>query len=287
MILSAAEISEQNNMVKVYYIDMERYSGLAGIWYPDDREELDGYVRPDLFGYSSIMDAVLPHAGLYYSSDIIRQYFEKMDENTCRIVIISPSHYFRIPPDRLCIAPFSSSQTPYGNIETIPLAIRDGILSAEALQKEHGVEMFLPFIKAADISVSYALINEVSDVDSINRLAEELIEITDRNTGFIASSDFTHYGKRFGYMPYGNNAENKVKENDSECARLLSRMETEEVLRRFTGGTICGIAPAMIVSRIAYLKGRTGSTGLFYTSDDITGEKSDDFVSYQSVLWRR
>ena len=287
MILSAAEISEQNNMVEVYYIDMERYRVLAGIWYPEDREELDGYVRPDLFGYGSIMDAVLPHAGLYYSSDIIRQYFEKMDENICRIVIISPSHYFRIPPDRLCTAPFSSSQTPYGNIETIPLAIRDGILSAEALQKEHGVEMFLPFIKAADISVSYALINEVSDVDSINRLAEELIEITDRNTGFIASSDFTHYGKRFGYMPYGNNAENKVKENDSECARLLGRMETEEVLRRFTGGTICGIAPAMIVSRIAYLKGRTGSTGLFYTSDDITGEKSDDFVSYQSVLWRR
>ena len=231
---------------------MERYAEFAGSWYPENGYELDEYVRPDLFGYGGIMDAVLPHAGLYYSRDIIRQYFEKMDEKICRIVIISPSHYFRLPPDMLCTARFTSSRT-----------------------------------KAAGVAVSYALINEVSGMESINRIAEELIGITDGNTGFIASSDFTHYGRRFGYMPYGNDAESKVKESDSECARLLSRMETEEVLRRFTGGTICGITPAMIISRIAELKGRTGSTGLFCTSDDITGSRSEDFVSYQSVLWRR
>ena len=265
---------------------MERYAGLAGIWYPEDIEELDGYVRPDLFGYGDTIDAVLPHAGLYYSAGIIRQYFGKMDRKIERIVIISPSHYFRLPPDRLCTAPFTSSSTPYGSIETIPLAIKDSIVSAEALQREHGIEMFLPFIKTAGVSVSYALINEASDMDSINRLAEDLLEAADDSTGFIASSDFTHYGKRFGYMPYGNDAEDRVKESDSECAELLSRMETEEVFRRFTGGTICGIVPAMIISRIAKLKGRTGSTGIFCTSNDITGEKSDDFVSYQSVLWR-
>ena len=266
---------------------MERYAEFAGSWYPENGDELDEYVRPDLFGYGGIMDAVLPHAGLYYSRDIIRQYFEKMDEKICRIVIISPSHYFRLPPDMLCTARFISSRTPYGSIETIPIETEESIVSEAALQKEHGIEMFLPFIKAAGVAVSYALINEVSGMESINRIAEELIGITDGNTGFIASSDFTHYGRRFGYMPYGNEAESRVRESDCECARLLSRMETEEVLRRFTGGTICGITPAMIISRVAELKGRTGCTGLFCTSDDITGSRSEDFVSYQSVLWRK
>ena len=36
-------------------------------------------------------------------------------------------------------------------------------------------------------------------------------------------------------------------------------------------------------NRVAELKGRTGCTGLFCTSDDITGSRSEDFVSYQSV----
>ena len=265
---------------------MERYAEFAGSWYPENGYELDGYVRPDLFGYGGIIDAVLPHAGLYYSRDIIRQYFEKMDEKICRIVIISPSHYFRLPPDMLCTARFTSSRTPYGSIETIPLETEESIVSEAALQKEHGIEMFLPFIKAAGLAVSYALINEVTGMDNITNLADSLISITDGSTGFIASSDFTHYGHRFGYMPYGSNAGKKVKEHDSECAKLLSSMETEEVLRRFTEGTICGIAPAMIVSAIAREKGRNGSTGLSYTSDDISGTSSDDFVSYQSVLWR-
>lgn len=265
---------------------MERYAAFAGSWYPADRKELDEYVRPDLFGPGDITDAVLPHAGLYYSARIIREYFQKLSPGIKRIVIISPSHYFRLPPGTLCTAPFTSSATPYGSIETIPLDTDDCISSASALQREHGVEMFLPFIKAAGLAVSYALINEVTGMDNITDLADRLISMTDGSTGFIASSDFTHYGHRFGYMPYGRNAGKKVKEHDSECARLLSSMETEEVLRRFTGGTICGIAPAMIVSAIARKKGRNGSTGLSYTSDDISGTSSDDFVSYQSVLWR-
>lgn len=265
---------------------MERYAAFAGSWYPADKKELDEYVRPDLFGPGDITDAVLPHAGLYYSARIIREYFQKLSPGIKRIVIVSPSHYFRLPPGTLCTAPFTSSATPYGSIETIPLDTDGSISSASALQREHGVEMFLPFIKAAGLAVSYALINEVTGMDNITNLADSLISITDESTGFIASSDFTHYGHRFGYMPYGRNAGKKVKEHDSECAKLLSSMETEEVLRRFTEGTICGIAPAMIVSAIAREKGRNGSTGLSYTSDDISGTSSDDFVSYQSVLWR-
>lgn len=280
-------IEKRNINVRTYYhIDMERYAAFAGSWYPADRKELDEYIRPELFGTGDITDAILPHAGLYYSARIIRQFFQELSPGIKRIVIISPSHYFRLPPGALCTAPFTSSATPYGSIETIPLNTDGCISSASALQREHGVEMFLPFIKAAGLSVSYALINEVTGMDNITDLVDSLINMTDESTGFIASSDFTHYGHRFGYTPYGVNAGMKVKEHDSECARLLSNMETEEVLRRFSDGTICGIAPAMIASAIARHKRRHGSIGISYTSDDISGISSDDFVSYQSVLWR-
>ena len=280
-------IEKRNINVRTYYhIDMERYAAFAGSWYPADRKELDEYIRPGLFGTGDITDAILPHAGLYYSARIIRQFFQELSPGIKRIVIISPSHYFRLPPGALCTAPFTFSATPYGSIETIPLNTDGCISSAPALQREHGVEMFLPFIKAAGLSVSYALINEVTGMDNITDLVDSLINMTDESTGFIASSDFTHYGHRFGYTPYGVNAGMKVKEHDSECARLLSNMETEEVLRRFTDGTICGIAPAMIASAIARHKRRHGSIGISYTSDDISGISSDDFVSYQSVLWR-
>ena len=281
---------------------MERSAILKGLWYPEDRKELDSIVRPDLFRRGNSTDAVLPHAGLFYSGRIIREYFSSLSENIRQVFILSPSHYYLLPENRLTTSRFTSSATPYGSIRTVPVSIEGSVISDEALQREpvsiegsvisdealqreHGIEMFLPFIKARKLDVSYALISHVDSLSAVRKIAEELTDTTDEHTGFIASSDFTHYGRRFDYTPYGDDAESRVAENDDRCASLLSSFSLEEVFDKYTSGTICGIAPAMIVSMIASMRKRKGRTGPAYTSNDITGEHSDDFVSYRSVIW--
>lgn len=264
---------------------MERSAILKGLWYPEDRKELDRIVRPDLFRRGNSTDAVLPHAGLFYSGRIIREYFSSLSENIRHVFILSPSHYYPLPENRLTTSRFTSSATPYGSIRSYPVSIEGSVISDEALQREHGIEMFLPFIKARKLDVSYALISHVDSLSAVRKIAEELTDAADEHTGFIASSDFSHYGRRFDYTPYGDDAEIRVAENDDRCASLLSSFSIEEVFDKYTSGTICGIAPAMIVSMIASIRKRKGRTGPAYTSNDITGEHSDDFVSYRSVIW--
>ena len=265
---------------------MIRKARFRGTWYPYSAEETEAITGP-LGSSGNARIAVLPHAGLCYSGSLIRYFFERIPSDTAKALILSPSHYFMIPAGRAAVAPFTESETPFGTLPTRVPEFPGSISSSEAIAAEHGLEMFLPFIgRKGGIEVSYILISSLRSPEEAAAAARCIAELMDEKTILIASSDFTHYGHRFGYMPYGRNAGKKVKEHDSECAKLLSSMETEEVLRRFTEGTICGIAPAMIVSAIAREKGRNGSTGLSYTSDDISGTSSDDFVSYQSVLWR-
>ena len=268
-------------------MSMERKARFAGLWYPDDPDELKeiaGYGKSDE-GYTM---AVLPHAGLYYSAPIIKDFFSRAKSGIRRFIILSPSHYHPLKPDALYTASFTESDTPFGKIRTERLNLDGAVDYDRAIQDEHGIEMFLPFVKEyGDADVSYALISQVSSMDSIRDIASRLNNEIDDDTALIASSDFTHYGLRFGYMPYGENGESKAVEKDSECASLLARKKTEEAFRRFTHGTICGIAPALIVSEVASRRKMEGKTGLHYTSNDVTGDKGSDFVSYQSVLWRK
>ena len=108
----------------------------------------------------------------------------------------------------------------------------------------------------------------------------------DEKTAFIASSDFTHYGRRFGYTPYGNYALERVKDSDYKIASSLAVGDTEGVFSIHENTTICGIAGAMILSYAAKLKGLKGEVGDHYTSYDVYPDCADDFVSYFDVFWK-
>ena len=265
---------------------MKRIARFAGLWYPTSADELSLITgNSELHGNN--VNAVLPHAGLFYSGGIIRNYFESLSSSVKRIVIISPSHYYYIEPDLIVTASFTSSSTPFGDAETVPLSIPHAVQSEAALQAEHGVEMFLPFIAARGLKVSYALVSSLSSVEKVYEKAGLFKAEADGETAFIASSDFTHYGPRFNYMPYSRDVEKQVVENDSCCAALLAEGRTEKVFADFTNGTICGIAPAMIVSFLSSGEGLAGMRGPHTTSNDVSGQRDENFVSYQSVYWRK
>lgn len=264
---------------------MKRIARFAGLWYPTSADELSLITgNPELHGNN--VNAVLPHAGLFYSGSIIRNYFESLSSSVKRVVIISPSHYYYIEPDVIVTASFTSSSTPLGDTETVPLSIPHAVQSEAALQAEHGVEMFLPFIAARGLKVSYALVSSLSSVEKVYEKAGLFKAEADGETAFIASSDFTHYGPRFNYMPYSRDVEKQVVESDSCCAALLAEGRIAEVFADFTNGTICGIAPAMIVSALSSGEGLAGMRGPHTTSNDVSGQRHENFVSYQSVYWR-
>ena len=133
---------------------MIRDAVYAGRWYPGDPDELDRLVSYGTEAGDKARLAVLPHAGLYYSHRGIAHFFARMEEGIQRIIILSPSHYVYLRPDHILTGRFEGFLTPYGTIKGEDLIGFDEGGEA-AIQKEHAVEMVLPFIaKRPGVSVS-------------------------------------------------------------------------------------------------------------------------------------
>lgn len=263
---------------------MERKLVFSGSWYPSSLEELDTLVGVP--GTGPYRMAVLPHAGLYFSASYIRSFFSALDKDVNNVLLLAPSHYYYLPEGQLVTASFTSTETPYGALVTQPIESWHAICRNEAIAKEHAIEMFLPFLgRLKGVSLSYALINHISSKVELEAIVDELMPLISDRTAVIASSDFTHYGPRFQYEIWGRNAEGKVKEHDAKVASALIANDQNALLGDYAEGTICGIAPATIVSTIAH---RCGLSGLISAQgNSLTLCPGDDsFVSYVSILWR-
>jgi len=284
-------------------MNMMRDAQYAGSWYPKDpeilrlmvTESIEESKRRKTYQRGPYKFAVLPHAGLFYSSSGIAPFFSDGLGSIERILVISPSHYATLPPNSIVSAPLSGYRTPLGDLEAFNLgsAKREWF---SAIQSEHALEMVLPFIAAQDspVKVALAMISHFTDAEAIEQLAGQLMselgieQLETGGTAIIASSDFTHYGPRFGYTPYGNRAEGKVKEDDLSLAHLLSEGRVSEALAFCTAkhSTVCGYASALLVSYIAQRLHCKGWVADYYTSQDVSSSNDANFVAYSTILWR-
>ncbi len=273
-----------------------RRARYAGSWYPADERGLGQLVSVALSSAEqagSFRFAVLPHAGLYYSARGIAPFFPNFSEQTEKILVIAPSHYEYLPSDVLATYAFGTLETPLGILNGFGLSFSHHKYQ-HALEAEHALEMVLPFIAHLPNppKVALALLSSVTQVE---RMADQLIEelgmedLQEGRTCIIASSDFTHYGPRFGYVPFNQaSARRRVEEQDKAIASWLAHGEISQAQAWADEHkcTICGIAPALVVAQIAKECASRGFLADYYTSQDILPSTEEEFVAYATILWR-
>ena len=294
----------------------------AGSWYESDPDLLRAFIAESLADAelrspdrksvevrTGACLAMLPHAGLAYSARGIADFFSNIPVKTTNVLIIAPSHYVHIHPDSLTTADFTLAETPIADLKVMPLhnLLPGRVVHTDrkAVEMEHALEMFLPFCANLQlqshkkIHVGLCLISQVTNGKSIDMLSEAILEaigdeqVLNGETVIIASSDFTHYGKRFGYTPFETalfgirEVEDQVLLHDRNYAEMFASGDISELLalQIKEQPTICGFAPGLIVSNIAKQLNLTGKIASQYISNNISG-LSSDFVSYCSILWR-
>ena len=107
----------------------------------------------------------------------------------------------------------------------------------------------------------------------------------DDETLVVASSDFTHYGRNFGYVPFTENIPEQLKKLDMGAYKYIADLDSAGFLdyRCRTGTTICGYVPIAIL--LSMLDKPTEVKLLKYaTSGEITGDFSNS-VSYLSIAF--
>jgi len=290
----------------------------AGSWYSKDASALRKTIKlslrsathietqnPELQG--SAHAAFLPHAGLDYSGRGIAHLMLHFPETVTRILIIAPSHYAFLPIGKLTVGNFDSYETPLGLLDgwQFPQSSTMQLhYDQKAVQQEHAIEMFLPFLAwqreemGSPLAVNCALISQLANGKQLERLAQDLIstigidELRESRCLLIASSDLTHYGHRFGYSPYGSislqSTRDAILRQDLQYTHTLAKGKRSEVeaLIKEGSSTVCGLIPGALISEIARICEFEGSVVDYYTSLDIQRTASEDLVAYGSILWR-
>ncbi len=270
-----------------------RPSPIAGVWYSGDREKLrrqiDGYLAqadlPQLEG--TPVAIVAPHAGHRYSGRTAGYAFRSVQGlQPDLVVIISPFHSYSSAA--LMTTAHQAYQTPLGPIwidQEAVAALNEALLggggpglSAIANDKEHSLEIELPFLQcslAAPFKLLPVMMRSQSS-DTAHRLGLALASVLrGRSALLVASSDLSHF------FP-----EVTANQLDHEMLHQIECFSPEGVLKSEQEGTglACGAYPIAAVLWAAHELGADSAQVLHHsTSGDETGDH-DSVVGYGAAV---
>ncbi len=278
-----------------------RKSPLAGGWYPADKAELqaqlDGFLKE---AASSSVDGdvfalVSPHAGYKFCGKTAAHGFALLKgEEFSRVIILAVNHQSAMKG--VCVSSYDAYQTPLGNVP-VDRAVCDSLVKHDLFRvatqvedREHSAEMQLPFLQATVKNCKIVpLIVGMLSADDCKQAAEAIRKFVDDKTLVIASSDFTHYGSRFGFEPFraDKDLKGRIKTLDDGAIQeiLKGNAAAFRAYIEKTGATICGHAPIELL--INLFPAATGKLLHYSSSAEITGGDGSDSVSYASVALYR
>jgi MEMO1 family protein len=272
-------------------------SNLAGQWYCDDvvelSEELSDYIsKVEQSQLDNVMAILLPHAGYSYSGQVAAYGINQIaGKKYKRVIVLGPTHRVHMI-DAVSIPDVDYIETPLGrqalDTELIQkLRKEPEVLSLEQVhQYEHSVQIEIPLLQYVldDFKLVPIVVGQL-EKETIKKVAKMLSDNIDNETLIVVSSDFTHYGKAFGYVPFNNDIENNLKALDMGAFRYIEDIDIDGFLDYIenTGVTICGRYPIAIL--LAMLPDNTNVELLKYqTSGHISGDWSH-CVSYLSAAF--
>jgi len=262
----------------------ERPAQLAGTWYTSDRETLAREVSAFIQAAEvpaadrEIVGLIAPHAGHRYSGSVAGYAFRTVQGRSFdTVVVVSPFHDGHRHP--LLTTAHSCYQTPLGEIQidqsnlnalNEELTARDqlGLLSV-AYDREHAVEIQLPFLQAAlsgEFKLLPLMLSGVQTAAAID-LGEALAEIlVGSNSLLVASTDLSHF--------YSEEDANQL---DQAMLEAIASFEPKEVIavQRKGKGQACGLLAVICVMTAAKLLGADDCRILNYaTSGAVSGDYS-------------
>jgi len=306
----------------------------AGSWYEADKNALDASLSKFLADASENITpsnhttegipraCICPHAGFSYSGPTAAYSYLALKEALERnpsirtVVVLHPSHHVYL--ESCALSGASTIETPLMNLE-VDDALRESLLSTGKFdvmnqrvdEREHSGEMQYPFI--AKILMSVCPQEQVKIlpimVGSIRTNKEEsygkLIAsyLADDSIFTVISSDFCHYGQRFGYTPRPNPSE-ASDQGINELFQFIEYIDRKgmdliELQRpgafadyfREYSNTICGRHPIAVWLNCVVVNSKNGTEELDvrfvrYAQSSRVRSNNDSSVSYASAVAR-
>ncbi len=265
-------------------------------WYEANAEVLGKqiagfYQKAEVKPINNVIAMILPHAGYRFSGQIAVRALKSANKKYSRIVVIGPSHTTHME-EMLSVPSVTHYETLLGEIP-LDVDIIEKLLEYPmfksvpyAHKEEHSVQIELPLLqyKQKDFKLVPIVAGHCS-LATIRKAGIILKSLVDDQTLVIASSDFVHYGPRFGYVPFRKNVAEQIRKVDMGAYEHIANLDGEGFLKykQTTGATICGYVPVAIL--LSMLEKPVKADLVEYkTSGELTGDYGHS-VSYLSVVF--
>jgi len=263
-------------------------SPFSGTWYPAQAVALErlleeqfqlSRLRTGPFMLSNALGFVVPHAGPEYSGVVAASVYRSLQQNPPdRIVLLAFPHYGGLRG--VAVPKVHAIATPLGAVPVHGFLSERFPRVEEALVCDHSFEIQLPFLQKAAPKARLCplYVGNMSETER-RAFAEALADEWRPGTVLLASSDFTHYGRSFGYVPFPADSQiaDRLRALDTECIDAAGSLDPGFFLHALaeTGATVCGAAPiALLLSAVSLIcpEGLFQTTLDYQTSGEITGD---------------
>jgi AmmeMemoRadiSam system protein B/AmmeMemoRadiSam system protein A len=270
-------------------------SPYSGAWYPalaaDLARLLDGCFEessertgPHLFRNG--LAFVVPHAGPAYSGAVAAAVYRSLSlDPPERIILLAFPHHGGL--SGVAVPDVAAISTPFGDV---PIDEAPFPRLPEARLCDHSFELQLPFLQKAAPRARITPLY-IGRMDAAGRAAAagQLAGLWRPGTVFLASSDFTHYGRNFGHVPFAADSEiaDRLRALDQEYIEAAGSLDSTLFLETLAqhDATVCGAAPiALLLDTLRRLPGE--SVYEFTLDYQTSGDRTGDFqhsVSYAAL----
>jgi len=247
-----------------------------------------------------IQAIIAPHAGYTFSGQCAAWAYKEIAESEFAnlYIILGPNHN-----SRASAVSMQGYETPSGLVRVDQEFAKallekntDLKVDEEVHAAEHSIEVQLPFLQFATADNMHALkilpiiIGDI-DYNKLGLDIKETIIESGKKVIIIASSDFTHYGHNYHYIPFSTDVKKSIYEMDRKAIGFIENLDANGFMGFVdeTQATICGAFP------IAVLLKALGKSKVeliqYYTSADLEaetlpeGKQYKNSVSYAAIVF--
>lgn len=236
---------------------------------------------------------IAPHAGYLYSGKTAAKVYSQIEKRYDSVILLGPDHTGLAETVSISTEPW---KTPLGEID-IDRDLAEKIIKQSdiiiednnAHTYEHSIEVQLPFLQYQLKSLKIVPIiiptgntglEELQDIaDTISKATE------DKKILFIASSDFTHFGKGYNFVPVEKDELEWVKNTDKDIIKKITELDEIQTINKAKETTMCGSVPIAVLIMIMRNKNIDRGTLIDYTTSYEVSKNRDAVVGYGGIIF--
>jgi hypothetical protein len=283
-----------------------RKSSFSGSWYPsnasDCEKEIQAFLKEP--GFQTIPEAdyiggIVPHAGWYFSGSLACRVISALsapdEQQQPDVVVVFGMHMH--PHSTPCIMTEGAWETPFGDIEInsklssrLAKKYSFNIETATRFTPDNTIELQLPFIKYFFNASRLIPIGVPPDSKSIEiaRCLAELAQQSAVTIKVIGSTDLTHYGANYGFVPMGTGKEAVDWARDHNDRKAIDRMLAMDpeglIAKSLASQNACCSGAAAAAIAAAETLGATHAELVGYRSS-FEKHPGESFVGYTGILF--